>query len=120
MAVRGSWHIAISITETMKRKAEIQFTAIFVAEVNLTDAKWKKLIGDFFDPDGDGWAADHRWAIESWAEEEGTATLQQQFERAMSFEMARLADDCDGTEKVLLHNTEFEFDAVEFTNSLGV
>ena len=37
--VRGSWHIAISITETMKRKAEIRFTATFVVTADLTDAR---------------------------------------------------------------------------------
>ena len=63
VAVRGSWHIAISITETMKRKAEIQFTATFVAEANLTDAKWKRLVGDYHPTEGANWGADHSLSL---------------------------------------------------------
>ena len=63
VAVRGSWNIATSITETMKRKAEIKVMATFVATVDLTDAKWKKLIGDYFEPNGNIWGADHPWPL---------------------------------------------------------
>ena len=49
---------------------------------------------------------------------EVTAALQHQFERAISFEMPHLAENCDGEEKLLLFNTDLEFDAMEFTNSL--
>jgi len=102
----------------MKRKAEIQFTATFIAEVNQTDAKWKKLIGDYFDPDGDGWGVDHKWAIESWAEEEVTAAVQHKLAPAMSFEMPHLTEGCNGQEKLLLLATSVDFDGIEFTDSL--
>jgi len=65
VAVRGSWHIAISFTKTMKGKAEIRFTETFIVTAELTDARWKKLIGTYFEPDGNNWGADHPWTIEA-------------------------------------------------------
>ena len=41
------------VTTTIKRKAEIKVIATFVVSGELTDAKWKKLVGDYFEPTGD-------------------------------------------------------------------
>ena len=49
----------------MKGKAEIRFTETFIVTAELTDARWKKLIGTYFEPDGNNWGADHPWTIEA-------------------------------------------------------
>ncbi len=120
MAVRGSWHIAISITETMKRKAEIRFTATFVVTAELTDAKWKKLIGTYFEPDGNNWGADHPWAIEAWAEEEVSEAMRAALDDSMpsSIQLNHVAENSDGAEEFLIECIDAEDDGIEITNSL--
>ena len=55
--LRNSYYV-----NTMKHKAEIKVVANFVITGELTDAKWKKLVGDYFPNDGTTWSADHPWA----------------------------------------------------------
>ena len=106
----------------MKRKAEIEVMATYVATVDLTDAKWKKLIGDYFEPNGNTWGTDHPWAIESWAEEEITLGMCQCVLNRVpeSNPMPHLAENPDGAQEVLIEFIEAEYEAIELTDSLGV
>ena len=106
----------------MKRKAEIKVMATYVATVDLTDAKWRKLIGDYFEPNGNTLGADHPWAIESWAEEEITLGMCQRVLNRVpeSIPMPHLAENSDGAEEVLIDFIEAEYEAIELTDSLGV
>ena len=91
----------------MKHKAEIKVTATFVATVDLTDAKWQKLVGDYFH-------------IETWAENEIAEGLCELFLRRLpeSIPMQHLAENSDGAEIVLLNCIEAEYDGIELTNSM--
>jgi hypothetical protein len=120
VAGRGSWHSTTPLTETMKRKAEIKVTATFVATVDLTDAKWQKLVGDYFLAEGHNWGADNPWAIETWAENEIAEGMCQLFLRRLpeSIPMQHLAENSDGAEIVLINCIGAEYDGTELTNSL--
>ena len=104
----------------MKRKAEIKVMATFVATVDLTDAKWKKPIGDYFEPKRNIWGADHPWAIESWAEGEITLGMCQRVLNTVpeSISMPHLAENSNGAEEVLIEFIDAEYDAIKLTNSL--
>ena len=104
----------------MKHKAEIKVTATFVATVDLTDAKWKRLIGDYFEPDGNTWGAEHPWAIETWAENEMAEDMCQLVLRRLpeSIPMPHLAENSDGAEIIYFNCIEAEYDGIELTNSM--
>ena len=104
----------------MKRKAEIKVTATFVATVDLTDAKWQKLVGDYFLTKGRNLGADNPWAIETWAENEIAEGLCELFLRRLpeSIPMQHLAENSDGAEIVLLNCIEAQYDGIELTNSM--
>ena len=104
----------------MKRKAEIKVTATFVATVDLTDAKWQKLVGDYFLAEGHNWGADNPWAIETWAENEIAEGMCQLFLRRLpeSIPMPHLAENSDGAEIVLINCIGAEYDGIELTNSM--
>ena len=120
MAVRGSWHIAISITETMKRKAEIRFTATFVVTADLTDARWKKLVGDYFEPGECSWKEDHPTCIQTWAEEQVTDALRVEIDNLMpaSIQLNHVAENSDGKEKFQVEEVDLDYDGIELTVSL--
>ena len=102
----------------MKRKAEIKVVANFVITGELTDAKWKKLVGDYFPNDGTTWSADHPWAIEAWAEEEMKEGMAQLLAKA---DVCMKMDHCDegsqGQESFHVWLDDLEFDGIELTNS---
>ena len=118
--VRGSWHIAISITETMKRKAEIRFTATFVVTAELTDAKWKKLVGDYFQPSDFNWKEDHPICIDGWAEEQVTNAILIATEKCMPelLQLPHIAENSKGEEKLQVELFEMDYDGIELTDSL--
>ena len=66
VAVRGSRHSTTTLTETMKRKLKIKIWSNLSVTAELTDARWKKLVGSFHDPN-ESWADDYESAIETWA-----------------------------------------------------
>ena len=104
----------------MKRKAEIKVIATFVVTGELTDAKWKKLVGSYFEPTGCTWGGDHPEAIESWADSEITEVMTQLLQRRTptSVDMPHLAENCDDTEEFLIECIDAEYDAIELTDSL--
>ncbi|RNC90809.1 MAG: hypothetical protein ED554_06490 [Synechococcus sp. YX04-3] len=118
--VRGSWHIAISITETMKRKAEIRFTATFVVTADLTDARWKKLVGDYFEPGECSWKEDHPTCIQTWAEEQVTDALRVEIDNLMpaSIQLNHVAENSDGKDKFQVEEVDLDYDGIELTVSL--
>ena len=120
VVVRGSWHIAISITETMKRKAEIRFTATFVVTADLTDARWKKLVGDYFEPGECSWKEDHPTCIQTWAEEQVTDALRVEIDNLMpaSIQLNHVAENSDGKEKFQVEEVDLDYDGIELTVSL--
>ena len=107
----------------MKRKAEIRFTATFTVTADITDAKWKKLVGPFFEPaDGNTWAEDHSYSIEAWAEAEVPEVMRQVLDDSMpsSIQLHHLAENSNGAEEFLIECIEAEDDGIEITDSLGV
>ena len=104
----------------MKRKAEIKVIATFVVTGEVTDAKWKKLVGSYFEPTGSNWSADHPEAIEVWAQEEITEAMARllSHKTPVSVDMPHLAENSDGTEEFLIECIEAEHDGIELTNSL--
>ena len=117
--VRGSWHIALSFTETMKRKAEIRFTATFVVTADLTDARWKKLVGDYFEPGECSWKEDHPTCIQTWAEEQVTDALRVEIDNLMpaSIQLNHIADNSDGKEKFQVEEVDLDYDGIEISDS---
>ena len=104
----------------MKRKAEIKFTGTFVVSAELTDSKWKKLVGDYFEPTGNNWGADHPWGIESWAGEEITEVMSRLVLAKVpaSLKMPHLAGNGDWYEEFQVEFIDAEYDAIELTDSL--
>ena len=104
----------------MKRKAEIKFAATFVVTAELTDAKWKKLVGSYFEPTGCTWAGDHPVAIESWAEEEITDVMSRLVLSRVpaSIDMPHLSGAGDWTEEFQVEFLDAEYDGIELTESL--
>jgi len=103
----------------MKRKAEIRFTATFTVTADITDAKWKKLVGDYFEPTGD-WTEDLPSSIDAWAEAEVPEVMRQVLDDAMpsSIQLHHLAENSDGAEEFLIECIEAEDDGIEITDSL--
>ena len=104
----------------MKRKAEIKVIATFVLTGELTDAKWKKLVGSYFEPTGCTWAGDHPEAIESWADSEISEVMTQLLEHKTptSVDMPHLTENSDGAEEFLIECIDAEYDGIELTDSL--
>jgi len=104
----------------MQRKAEIKVTATFVATVDLTDAKWQRLVGDYFPTEGANFKPDLPWAIETWAENEIAEGMCQLVLRKLpeSIHMPHLAENSDGAEIIFVSCIEAEYDGTELTNSL--
>jgi hypothetical protein len=119
VAVRGSWHIAISITETMKRKAEIKFVATFVVTAELADAKWKKLVGDYLEPTGD-WTEDLPSALDAWAETELNEVMSRLVLTKVpaSLKMPLLAGNGDWDQEFQVEFLDAEYDGIELTDAL--
>ena len=110
----------ISITETMKRKAEIRFTATFVVTADLTDARWKKLVGDYFEPGEGSWNESHPWSIGQWAEEQVTDALRVEIDNLMpaSIQLNHVAKNSDGKEKFQIEEVDLDYETTELTDSL--
>ena len=90
---------------------------------DITDARWKKLVGPFFEPaDGNTWAEDHSYSIEAWAEAEVPEVMRQVLDDSMpsSIQLHHLAENSDGAEEFLIECIEAEDDGIEITDSLGV
>ena len=114
----GAFFRNFNYVNTMKRKAEIKVVANFVITGELTDAKWKKLVGDYFEPTGNNWSADHSWAIESWAEEEMKEGMAQLLTKAdVRIKMDHCAEGSQGQESFHVWLDELEFDGIELTDS---
>ena len=111
--LRNSYYV-----NTMKRKAEIKVVANVVITGELTDAKWKKLVGDYFPNDGTTWSADHPWAIEAWAEEEMKEGMAQLLTKTdVCMKMDHCSEGSQGQESFHVWLDDLEFDGIELTNS---
>ena len=104
----------------MKRKAEIKVIATFVVTGELTDAKWKKLIGDYFEPSEGSWKDEHPTCIETWAEEQVTDALRVEIDNLMpaSIQLNHIADNSDGKEKFQIEEVILDYETTELTDSL--
>lgn len=102
----------------MKRKAEIKFTGTFVVSAELTDAKWKKLIGDYFDPTGD-WTEDLPSSIDAWAETEMNEVMSRLVLTKVpaSLKMPLIAGNGDWYEEFQVEFLDAEHEGIELTNS---
>ena len=103
----------------MKRKAEIKFEATFVVTAELTDAKWKKLVGDYFTPTGD-WTEDLPSALDAWAETEMNEVMSRLVLSKVpaSLKMPHIAGNSDWYEEFQVEFLDAEYDDIELTNSL--
>jgi hypothetical protein len=103
----------------MKRKAEIRVAATFVVTADLTDAKWKKLIGDYFEPSEGSWKDEHPTCIETWAEEQVTDALRVEIDNLMpaSIQLNHIADNSDGKEKFQVEEVDLDYDGIEISDS---
>ena len=101
----------------MKRKAEIKFTGTFVVSAELTDAKWKKLIGDYFDPTGN-WTEDHPSSIDAWAETEMNEVMSRLVLTKVpaSLKMPHIGGNGDWYEEFQVEFLDAEHDGIELTN----
>ena len=103
----------------MTRKAEIRVAATFVVTADLTDAKWKKLIGDYFEPSECSWKEDHPTCIETWAEEQVTEAILITTEKCMPelLPLSHIAENSKGEEKLQVELFEMEYDGSEISDS---
>ena len=114
----GAFFRNSNYVNTMKRKAEIKVVANFVITGELTDAKWKKLVGDYFEPTGNNWSADHPWAIEAWAAEKMKEGMAQLLTKAdVCMKMDHCGEGSQGQESFHVWLDDLEFDGIELTNS---
>jgi len=102
----------------MKRKAEIKFDATFVVSAELTDAKWKKLVGDYFEPTGD-WTEDLPSSIDAWAETEMSEVMSRLVLTKVpaSLKMPHIGGNGDWYEEFQVEFLDAEYDGIELTNS---
>ena len=103
----------------MKRRAEIKFLATFIVTAELTDAKWKQLIGDYFEPSEGSWKEDHPTSIETWAEEQVTEAILIATEKCMPelLPLSHIAENSKGEEKLKVELFEMEYDGSEISDS---
>ena len=101
----------------MKRKAEIKVMATFVVTADITDARWKKLVGPLFEPDGNTWAEE---AIAAYADGVVSEAMRQVFDDSMpsSIRLHHLAENSDGAEEFLIECIDAGLDGIELTDSL--
>ena len=104
----------------MKRKAAIRFAATFVVTADLTDARWKKLVGDYFEPYECSCKEDHPTSIETWAEEQVTDALRVEIDNLMpaSIQLNHVAENSDGKEKFEVEEVDLDYDGIELTDSV--
>ena len=104
----------------MKRRAEIKFIATFVVTAELTDAKWKQLVGDYFQPSDFNWKEDHPICIDGWAEEQVTNAILIATEKCMPelLQLPHIAENSKGEEKLQVELFEMDYDGIELTDSL--
>ena len=104
----------------MKRRAEIKFLAPFVVTAELTDAKWKQLIGDYFEPSDFSWKEDHPMCIGMWAEEQVTNAILIATEKYTPelLQLPHIAENSKGEEKLQVELFEMDYDGIELTDSL--
>ena len=105
--------------ETMKRKLKIKIWTNLSVTAELTDARWKKLVGDYFEPTEQSWAEDYESSIETWAETEIPEFMGHLLGEKLpsSIVMAHRAEDSNGTETLHVEVTEAEEDGIEITDA---
>ena len=103
----------------MKRKAEIKFEATFVVTAELTDARWKMLVGDYFTPTGD-WTEDLPSALDAWAETEMNEVISRLVLTKVpaSLKMPLLGAKGDWSTEFQVEFLDAEYDGIELTDSL--
>ena len=102
----------------MKHKAEIKFDATFVVSAELTDAKWKKLVGDYFEPTGN-WTEYCSIALDAWAETEMNEVMSRLVLTKVpaSVKMPHIGGNGDWYEEFQVEFLDAEYDGIELTNS---
>ena len=87
----------------MKRKAEIRFTATFTVTADITDARWKKLVGPFFEPaDGNTWAEDRLLCHRHGQEAEVLEVMRQVLDKCPHPSSSITSQNSDGAEEFLI------------------
>ena len=86
----------------------------------LTDARWKKLVGDYFEPGECRWKEDHPTCIQTWAEEQVTEAILITIEKCMPelLQLPHIAENSKGEEKLQVELFEMDYDGIELTDSL--
>ena len=102
----------------MKRKLKMKIWTNLSVTAELTDARWKKLVGSFHDPN-ESWADDYESAIETWATKEIPEFMGHLLWEKLptTIKLAHHAEGSNGTETLHVEVTEAEEDGIEITDA---